>query len=287
MHSRKDAAGGSAKGFTLIELVTVIVILGVVSVGISSFVRSSVQTYVDVSERDALLSQSRFVVERLNRELRNAIPNSVVVRGNSSAHCLAFVPIADSTFYLDLPMLPGEDVVSVVAMADIDGSVFTLQSNDYAIVYPVNNDDIYNRSRHHSKQISGCTDDDCSASNGVVKLDVAGPFAESSPAQRLYVAREVVRYCATAGNLYRTRFSYNNFNLANLLVTPSNGALMAQGLVNALSSDPQVQHNNSDDPFRVYDATLQRNGFIHLLLRFARGDEVIAFSNEVHIPNVP
>ncbi|MEC9260142.1 MAG: prepilin-type N-terminal cleavage/methylation domain-containing protein, partial [Pseudomonadota bacterium] len=65
------------RGFTLIELVTVIVILGVASAGIASFVRGSMQTYIDVSTREQLLSESRFAIERLKRELRNAVPNSV------------------------------------------------------------------------------------------------------------------------------------------------------------------------------------------------------------------
>ena len=41
-----------SRGFTLIELVTVIVILGVASAGIASFVRGSMQTYIDVSTRE-------------------------------------------------------------------------------------------------------------------------------------------------------------------------------------------------------------------------------------------
>ena len=51
---------GRHKGFTLVELVTVIIVLGIVSIGVTSFIRSGVQIFNDVSERDELLSQSRF-----------------------------------------------------------------------------------------------------------------------------------------------------------------------------------------------------------------------------------
>jgi MSHA biogenesis protein MshO len=78
----------TAKGFTLVELVTVIIVLGVVSVGISGFIRTGVQTYSDVIERDQLLGDSRFVVERIHRELRLAIPNSARVTANNAGNIL-------------------------------------------------------------------------------------------------------------------------------------------------------------------------------------------------------
>ncbi|MGI9285268.1 MAG: prepilin-type N-terminal cleavage/methylation domain-containing protein, partial [Pseudomonadales bacterium] len=42
---------GRQAGFTLVELVMVIVLLGVVGVGMSSLISTSVQAYVDVSRR--------------------------------------------------------------------------------------------------------------------------------------------------------------------------------------------------------------------------------------------
>ena len=74
----------TSNGFTLVELVTVIIVLGIVSVGISGFIRTGLDIYSDVTEREQLLGDSRFVVERLNRELRMAVPHSVRVGNNAS-----------------------------------------------------------------------------------------------------------------------------------------------------------------------------------------------------------
>ena len=58
------------QGFTLIELVTTIVILGVLAVGASSFLRFGSQIFIDAIDRDEIISSARFSLVRLNRELR-------------------------------------------------------------------------------------------------------------------------------------------------------------------------------------------------------------------------
>ena len=118
-----------ATGFTLVELVTSLIILAIVSVGISGFIRSSMQIFNDVTEREQLLGDSQFAVERLTREIRNAIPNSVRLAGDASVHCLQYIPIDYSTFYLQLPQLPSSDTqLTVVEMGDINGNALCFLS---------------------------------------------------------------------------------------------------------------------------------------------------------------
>ena len=66
------------KGFTLVELVTVIVILGVLAVSTTSFIQFGTKSYTDAVDREEITSTARFVIERLNREVRNSLPNSVL-----------------------------------------------------------------------------------------------------------------------------------------------------------------------------------------------------------------
>jgi MSHA biogenesis protein MshO len=283
-----QSQGTTRQGFTLIELVMVIVVLGVVSVGIGGFIRSGVQIFVDVSERDQLLSQGRFVVERLNRELRNAVPGSVrIKRMPSMIHCLEFVPIETSVFYNDIPVAP-----EPLAAADVLALFpYVLRGDEFALVYPTSSADVYDLTEG-KRQSFTCTDDgagDCSDGldpDHVVQLTVGSRFAEDSPAARIYIVKQGVSYCIRPNapgslvyNIYRHGDTINSVQTAYA----SGGVLMAEGIVNTLS----ILDTALDNPFRVADATLSRNAVVYTMLKFSREDEQIVLVNEVHIPNVP
>ena len=63
------------RGFTLIEMVVSITLLGIVGLFVGEVVRQSLVLYSDSSNREALIQQGRFATERLRREIREAIPN--------------------------------------------------------------------------------------------------------------------------------------------------------------------------------------------------------------------
>ncbi|WP_088329522.1 type II secretion system protein [Lacimicrobium sp. SS2-24] len=261
------------RGFTLIELVTVIVILSIVSVGIFSFVGVGTRIYVDVTERDQILSEARFVIERLNRELRNAVPNSIRISDNY--RCIEFAPIAWSSFYEDVAVAP-QTASDEITVADLSG--YQRQINDRVIIYPLQPDHIYLGSDSHN-----VAPDANPVSGNVLRLTSAHQFAADSPAQRLYIGRTPVSYCLLANNRLtrHTGYAYRDVQSES----PTNagigrGVLMAQYVIN----DPL---DANDRPFRLESATLNRNALVQLQLRFELNEELVVFNNEVHLPNVP
>lgn len=273
---------GKTKGFTLVELVTVIIILGIVSIGISGFIKSGVQIFNDVTERDQILAESRFVVERLNRELRTALPNSARVATLGATQCLEFVPIQWATYYTRLPILPSSDTqANVVEIVDASGR-FTLQSGDFAVVYPTSIADVYDTSNNKRQVIMACTDaDDGNCGNGdpvnhLANLTLSNGFGDVSPASRLYIVRHSVSYCVSGRNMFR----YQTSITPNQQVFTSGGVLMAEHIDNRLTDSAQ-------QPFRVLNATLNRNALIQVLLAFERNEEIVNFSHDIHVPNVP
>src|SRR5690554_7243210 len=100
MHSRQGTAG-----FTLVELIVVIVLLGIVGTFSFSYLGFGAKIFSDAVGRDQLLNQSRFAVERLSRELRNALPRSVRVNSFDQQRCIEFVPIITSSSYVQIPRL--------------------------------------------------------------------------------------------------------------------------------------------------------------------------------------
>jgi len=288
---------GNKKGFTLIELITVIMILGVVSLGISGFIGRGAEIYVDVTEREQIISDSRFVIERLNRELRAALPNSLRLSVYSllgeTRRCIEFTPVKWSSFYLDIPVIPEGtvDTFDAVQLIGDTDSYDTDQANaDFVVVYPTHVNHIYKPSdlrRFGLKQV------DNSAVTNIVTLTMDAPiaFPADSPASRLYIVGAPVSYCVNNSNQITRHENYGFKEAPTADDSPSGigpGVLMAEHVVNDLSHDPEATTLN-EAPFRISDATLVRNAFVHIRLLFDRdeNEEVAEFNNEVQIANAP
>ncbi|MGE6169696.1 PilW family protein [Aeromonas media] len=190
---------GRALGFTLVELVMVILLLGVMATFTSQFIGIGTQIYGDASRREQLMSDARFALERLNRELRDAVPGSVRIEdeaGNplDQGACLHFWPIATASRYLGSAASAGLTIVEPEVLP---------QEEDEAIVYPLA-DPALNLEQ-------GCLHGNCVASvtsvgasvSGALPLTVDGSFAKESPGQRIYFARQQVRYCVMNAALTR------------------------------------------------------------------------------------
>lgn len=70
------------RGFTLVEMVIVIVITGIIGSMVAVFIRVPVQGYMDVAARAALADTADTAARRLTRDVRLALPNSVRVSNN-------------------------------------------------------------------------------------------------------------------------------------------------------------------------------------------------------------
>ena len=272
-------------GFTLVELVAVIVILGVLATATTQYIIFGSQVYIESTERQRVLSQSRFLVERLTRELKTAIPNSVRVSGN----CIEFVPIKTSGAYRTdsaatlAPIAPNPlaSTIDVVSW-DVQNSA----ENDRLYIYAINRGQIYDQTYDTDDRwgriLSVAVAPSGSAPEYTVtfKAQISDNsasnerFPEESPISRFYTADHSVNYCLANGSVFR--FIETNFSPVQSIVIPNTAVLMAEGLTNASA------------PFNYSTASQQRNSVVTLYLEFsANAGENMFFNHEVHIPNVP
>ncbi|PCI59587.1 MAG: prepilin-type cleavage/methylation domain-containing protein [Gammaproteobacteria bacterium] len=275
------------QGFTLVELVIVIVLLGIMAVGITGFITLSTQTYINVADRDELISSARFAVERLNREIRNAVPNSVRVKQTVFAgfniQCIEFVPTVASTTYIDIPVSPeiATDILTVIPFIGSDGNNYQCTGNclDAVVVYPLNSGDLFNNQFDGVGKVFGLkTVTVSSAIEWALTLDrsLGVIFDDNSPTQRLFIIRAPVSYCVASNSLLR----YDNYGYSPTQLVPpiAPAKLMAEDIVNM---------DLNESAFSMLNATLQRNALVDIKLHFSRNNENIIFDNQIHISNIP
>jgi len=257
-----------ATGFTLIELILVIVVLGILAVSVTSYIGLGARMYAETADRDQLLSQSRFAIERLVRELRNVVPNSVRVSGS----CIEFMPLLNAGRYASIPTA-AQSGTAFQAYSASPAANWAAQAGNYLAVYPTQTAHIYNLSLNRTVVLTNVLNN-----WPVLTFQFAThSFPTGSPSQRFYLMRTPVSYCVVNNQLLR----YSGYGLQAGQPQPgnglSNGVLMAEGL-----------NQGGVAPFVFENGVLSRNSVVHLFLSFSSNfNDNLFFNQEVHIPNVP
>ncbi|GGY93999.1 PilW family protein [Shewanella fodinae] len=257
-------------GFTLVELVTVIIILGILVVGVSSFIIFGTRIFMDSSAADRIIGSSRFVMSRLTRELQNAVPGSVRLADSGNLQCVEFLPVSVSGSYLSLPMAPD-------SMAD-RMQVFTpqtaLQSGMQLLVYPLSTADVYTVANHKRFNIKNAS---TTGATTEIVFDSSVAFAEASPGRRWYAAWQPVSYCFFASGQIR-RYGNYGYQASQPLPPAVTGVLMAEDLSNDFVAEL---------PLALTPPSLTNNAIVQLRPRFSILGESFTYQHQVQVFNVP
>ena len=275
LHSLSAISGiKTSRGFTLVELVAVIVLLGILSVGASGFIRSAVEIYQDTLRRDDLSQQGRFVVERISRELRNALPGSVRVINSGLTHCVEFIPVEAASIYLSVLSAAPQDNFQAV---DFD---FISVSGRKIAVYPVDNADVYSSGTATLADLDSVGSE--ANNERRINLSAAHRFAQDSPQNRFYIINSPVSFCASEASLVRYQGGAYGFN-ATQIVPPAASGLLVTELISLADINPQAI-------FVYSPGDLQRAAVVQMDLRFndsGNDEEWLRFSQAVFIRNTP
>lgn len=239
----------SNNGFTLIELILTIVVVGIIALAASNTLLLGFQSYNDSMDRQDNQMQAKFVIEKISRELRHAIPNSVAI--TSSNQCIQFIPIESAAFYLALPQM-GESSIDTVVLGSTPASIKGLR----LVINPSNQADLLNNANHRFVTINSV-----SVSSGVSTLAFSSPhspaFISDSVSDRAYIYRpDVVEYCIQNGGIFRSGIQVAN----------------------------QISHGH----FSFEPASLTRNSTINMTVQFLNDvGELTQYQHDVQVLNVP
>ena len=93
-----------SRGFTLVELIATMVILGIISVMTSKFIVNGFSFYVDATNIQKISTTANFVAEKMEKLIENSVPNSIVI--SETGKSITFVPIKGALGYTYIPNIP-------------------------------------------------------------------------------------------------------------------------------------------------------------------------------------
>ncbi len=281
----------SAQGFTLVEMVIVIVVTGIVGGIVASFIRLPVQGYVDSARRAELTDIADTAVRRMARDIRTAVPNSVRIAACSPT-CVEYLPTKDGGRY----RASAGGTNNVLSFGVVDGSFeiigrainFT-QNIDYIVVGSTQStgDLAYNQTATGVLRLyTGTTGPQTTVTMNNTLL----PLSAELPSQRFDVvdgAQQAVTY-ACEGQLGGVLDPSGNGQgrLVKHWLYGINPAQVAP--LNLGGPAPAILANNVSDCLIDYaTAANQRFGLMTVRLTLTKDRESVNLYNEIHVNNAP
>lgn len=253
-----------SRGFTLIELIAVMVVLVVIGTIGTQFMVSAMENYQTSVSRGKLIADGRLAMERISRELRLALPNSVRVTDGGA--CLEFLPLVAAGSYLtDLP--DSSNNAPAVSSFATSGYQLGLGTARYVAVGALSSAELYGVSSDTAALSSGE-----SHSDNQLSLASTHRFIRNSLSKRFYLLDNPMAFCLRAGALsYHTGYGTPVTSTGS---PAGAGSLLAEGVTGAA-------------PFVVSAGTEDRNTVVAMQMSFSDTTESVMLERQVSIRNVP
>lgn len=282
-----------SRGFSLVELIVVIVITGILASVVGMFIAGPIQGFFDQARRAGLVDAAQLALTRLGRDVRAALPNSVRINGagdtlevlrtldgdryraeapGTAADRLEFSS-PDTHFNTLAPLFPPTPLVSPY---EVYGALAIYPLRQAGADPYVDGDDVM--TPFGTLRISEVENPPASGRREyrVSLVDAAGnpgahQFRYESPTRRVFLVQGPVTYRCEDGELRR----YSDYAVAPIQPEPP----AAPATV--------VARNVEACAFRYAAGTAQRNAVVSLALSLAQDGERVRLLRQVHVDNSP
>lgn len=291
------------RGFTLVELILVIALIGIIGGVLTMQLAPAIQSYLLVSQRAALTDQADGALRQVVGAVRNAVPNSLRL---GSSQCLELVPTKDGGRFRTGPHVGGDTPVPTAYLDDVEARTgFDVLSpmadpnnppvaGDAIVVGNQNADDVYGRRNVGIVETSAVSGN---PSAGAYRITLAqGNVAPGSKDFRLPPGYDGARFVVVpgqektvsymcvntgvdqatrdgTGTLYR--FASADLNSAPSCVLPAGAAVVAKKVAQCAFFYSPGQ------------GTTQESGFVQLQLTLSDKGESVPLTIGAHVDNVP
>lgn len=260
-------------GFTLVEMIMVIVITGIILAAVAAFIRYPVEGYADAVRRAELTDAADVALRRFARDVRLALPNSLRVMTSGGIHYVEFIMTQSGGRYRDetdgstggniLDFL-GDNAFDVLGPAE-------LVAGDQIVIYNLGDTGANAYAGNNRAQVQ-------SFSGTTVTLSASHIFPFRSPGARFQVVpggmRAITYACPQSatgtGNLTR-RWDYG-FNHPQVVPVGGSSAMLAGNVTCTVDYSPNATG---------------RNGLLYFSLTLTSGGESVTLFNQIHVDNAP
>jgi MSHA biogenesis protein MshO len=259
------------RGFTLAEAIIVIVITGILSAAVAIFIQRPVQGYFDTIRRAQLVDIADTALQRISRDVRLALPNSVRTASSGGKTYLEFLLTSGGGRY----RADGPGAVFVAGSSinsfDVLGPMPTFAGGESIVVFNLFADPTATSANAYV----GDNRAGYLSNNGTaITLTAAKTFPFDSPAHRFQVIQYPVTYeCDPTGAVVRRYWGYA---IAAAQPTPP-------GTIN----QTLLASNVSSCSFAYAAGTTQRNAVLVMTISLLQLGEAVSLFKQVHVNNVP
>lgn len=282
------------RGYSLIELIMVMVLIGALVAVAGVFIVEPFRAGSDITRRAALVDQADLALDRITREVRTALPNSVRVRDDGTRFAVELAGTRTGGRYRRLPAAGGGgdtlnraqaadtfDVLGgLAAIADVaTGAAGTDCANGDRDCISIYNTGQAGFNVYDQDNIAAITAKTDNAGTDQLAYDsgAAGPaFAAHSPRQRFFVVDDVVSYVCDLGDGRLLRYAGYGLGGAQPLADGDFGVAPAL-LADAVSACD----------FTYQPGTASRQGLLTMRLELTRGGETVTLHAQAHVVNAP
>lgn len=288
---------GMQKGFTLIEMIVVIVVTGIIAGIVAIFIQAPVQGYVDSARRAELTDIADTAVRRMARDVRIAVPNSVRMPVWTGSTYFEFLPTRDGGRYR--AGLPGDvlqfnesnGTTHADTSFDIIGQGLTFATGDYIVVGSSQSDGSW----PYDTTVAGVL----RAYNGAVGTQQSNVVISNSNGLRWEAELDSQRFDVVDGAQQAVTYACEKPGGGACGVDASGdgtcqlkrywkyGFNATQSAPAALGGSSAILADKVSACTMTYDIANQRYGLLTVHLSLSSKGESVSLYNEIHVNNAP